>query len=68
MIKPKALEKGDTIGLIAPASPPRIGGIVDKCVKILKQQGYHVVEGESCRHKYGHLAGTDEVRAKGILR
>lgn len=70
MIKPKALRKGDTIGLIAPSSPIREDNTaeVEKSVAALKAQGFNVVVGESCYSRYGYLSGTDEVRAADINR
>ena len=66
LIKPKALKKGDTVGLIAPSSPTHKPGSLEMCVNVLQQQGFRVVVGESCRVKYGYLSGKDEIRAKDL--
>lgn len=66
MIKPRALKKGDTIGLVAPASPVLMPGGVEKAVKVLKEQGFNLVIGESCTKNYGYLSGSDEIRADDI--
>lgn len=66
MIKPKALKKGDTIGLIAPSGAVRDVTAVDRCITILEGHGFKILVGESCRERYGYLSGTDEVRAKDI--
>ncbi|EYE87747.1 peptidase S66 [Fervidicella metallireducens AeB] len=67
MIKPYALKKGDTIGVVAPASPTKnILDVVEKAKTILEKQGFKVIIGESCYKQEGYLAGTDEIRAKDI--
>ena len=60
---PKPLYKGDTIGIVAPASNLR-----DYTIKEVKEKlesyGYNVKIGKSCNLKYrGYLAGEDEIRA-----
>ena len=62
MIKPKALKFGDTIGVVAPASPT-LEENVEKAHKKLKDLGFKVKMGKSCYEKYGYLAGTDSLRA-----
>lgn len=66
MRKGKRLSKGDTIGLIAPSSPP-----ADQDVKRAKEElemlGFSVVVGQSCSEVYGgYLAGAPELRANDI--
>jgi len=66
MIFPPKLKPGDTIGLVAPASPVPSDEI-DKCVLLLQNMGYRVKEGANCRKVYhGYLAGTDKERARDI--
>lgn len=65
MIKPKALKFGDTIGVVAPASPT-LEENVEKAHKKLKDLGFKVKMGKSCYEKYGYLAGTDSLRAEDI--
>ncbi|CAK7077760.1 LD-carboxypeptidase [Tissierella sp. P1] len=65
MIKPKALKLGDTIGIIAPASPTteeRVKKAHDKLIEM----GFEVKIGKSPYEKYGYLSGTDAVRAEDI--
>jgi muramoyltetrapeptide carboxypeptidase len=67
----KALRAGETIGLIAPASPPRSEERVEKAVGYLERQGYRVEIG---KHLYdaaksqdlGYLAASDENRVADI--
>ena len=66
--KPKALKKGDRIGLIAPASPVSHPDRVEDSVKKLKEFGFEVTVGDSCYGNYGYLAGEDSLRAKDINR
>lgn len=66
MIKPKALRQGSTIGLVAPSSPVRIEGGVERSIQSLEKQGFKVIQGESCGKKNGFLSGTDEERARDI--
>ena len=65
MIKPKALEFGDTIGVIAPASPTSKANI-KKAEKKLVEMGFKVKMGESCFETYGYLSGTDDIRARDL--
>lgn len=66
MIKPKVLKKGDTIGLVAPASPVKHIASVDRSVGVLIAQGFNVVVGPSCYGSYGYLAASDTIRAADI--
>lgn len=65
MLKPKVLKSGDTIGIIAPASPS-----TEKKVKLVQEQmaalGYRVKFGQSCYETHGYLAGSDALRAEDI--
>ena len=65
MIKPKVLKAGDTIGVVAPASPskPEEVKVVEE---LLKKLGFKAKLGESCFSRYGYLAGSDAIRAKDI--
>lgn len=61
MILPKRLQKGDTVGVIAPASPPEETLLV-KGISVLEKLGLTVRVGRNTTKKYGYLAGTDEER------
>lgn len=64
-IKPKRLCPGDTIGVIAPASPGdrelALAG-----VKWLEEQGFRVELGASVDQTLGYLSGPDALRAADI--
>lgn len=66
MVFPKTLNKGDTIGLVAPASPiPKEN--ISKCRQAVETLGYKVVMGDSADKNYlGYLSGDDDVRARDI--
>lgn len=63
MVIPKALPKGGTIGLIAPASPQRDEARLERGVRYLERCGYRVVPGANLHRRHaGYLAGTDDER------
>lgn len=71
--KPRALRKGQTIALVAPASPGWMDGGIEKGIAYLESLGYRVVVGDSCRRDDfratdGYLAGSDRDRASEINR
>lgn len=66
MIKPLCLERGDTIGVIAPASPVFESERIELGIDLLKAVGFNVRLGESCYKKYGYLSGSDSLRAQDI--
>lgn len=65
MNKPKALKKGDTIGLISPASPTTKEN-VEKAKEKIIEMGFKVKMGNSPYERYGYLSGSDEIRANDI--
>lgn len=66
MLLGRKLQKGDTIGLIAPSGAVRKEGAIERAIEETKRMGYNVKIGESCGKVYGYLSGTDEVRARDI--
>lgn len=65
MIKPKGLKIGDTLGVVAPASPTTKEK-VQLAQEKLTEMGFKVIMGESCYSNYGYLAGSDELRAEDL--
>lgn len=66
MIVPEKLKKGETIALLAPASPVQ-KDVAIYCAKNLEAYGYQVYLYKSCYTNYhGYLAGTDEMRAEEL--
>lgn len=65
-IFPKALQEGDTIGIVSPA-----GAIFESepyaiAKESFEAMGLNVQFGEFTKSRYGHLAGTDEERAREL--
>ena len=65
-IKPKRIRKGDTIGLIAPASPIYDQTQFDKMIKNVSGLGFKVKVGTYANSKKGYLAGTDKQRVEDL--
>ncbi|MDC3424487.1 LD-carboxypeptidase [Aquibacillus sp. 3ASR75-11] len=65
MLLPKRLHIGDTIGIIAPASPPNLENL-EKGIIFLKSLGLHVKLGKHVTSTYGYLAGTDQKRLDDV--
>lgn len=65
MIKPKALKLGNTIGVVAPASPAGKENTI-KAKEALIKMGFKVKMGESCYSTHGYLAGTDDIRVRDL--
>ena len=65
MIKPKKLQKGDTIGIIGCAgfATP---DLIEKGTKILAEMGYKVKIGKSCGKTWYSFSGEDQLRADDI--
>lgn len=62
IIKPRRLQVGDTVGVVAPASwPDRTKAL--RAVELLKRWGLNVQYGQSLSRRHGYLAGTDPERA-----
>lgn len=65
MMKPSKLKKGDKVGVIAPASPPKSEPL-KKGIRFLEELGLKVKVGNSVHKKYGYLAGNDTERIEDI--
>ncbi len=66
IIKPKALKKGDTIGVVSPASKPGNEENYFKGIKYLEQLGYSVKSGKYNLSIHGYLAGDDDARLEDL--
>ncbi|QVY61878.1 S66 peptidase family protein [Cytobacillus gottheilii] len=64
-IKPKRLQKGDTIGIISPASPPNAENL-ERSFSFLEQLGLKYKVGNHVYAQNGYLAGEDEERLKDL--
>jgi muramoyltetrapeptide carboxypeptidase len=60
-VKPNRLEKGDTVAVIAPASPPNKENL-KRGLKFLEELGLNYKLGKSLYAEFGYLAGNDQER------
>lgn len=64
---PKALKRGDTIGVIAPGGAVFNSDSIEKCRVKLDTLGLKMVKGKTLSTRNGYLSDTDENRAKDIM-
>ncbi|KMY49159.1 S66 peptidase family protein [Peribacillus loiseleuriae] len=64
-VKPARLQKGDTVGVIAPASPPDQAKI-KQALSFFTELGLHYKLGKNIECQYGYLAGSDEERVEDV--
>src|SRR6266436_6304322 len=67
-IKPPRLSYGDTIGIVAPASPPPDPKATDRAVEVLQGLGFKVKLAPNVRKRWGFLAGSDRERAADLMQ
>ncbi|WP_192350616.1 LD-carboxypeptidase [Algoriphagus sp. Y33] len=63
VLLPKAIKKGDTIGLISPSAATADRMQFTYAKEALEALGFEVMPGKNLMNRRGHLAGTDEERA-----
>lgn len=63
MLHPKKLSKGDTIGVISPASPSEKKSDIKRGIETLEEWGYKVVLGKNVNKTKGFVAASEEERA-----
>jgi len=68
LIRPKRLEPGDTIGIVAPASAPPDPETIDRSVAVLEALGFEAKLAPNVRRRRGFLAGNDRERASDLMR
>ncbi|NOQ72802.1 MAG: LD-carboxypeptidase [Crocinitomix sp.] len=66
-IYPKALRRGDLIGITAPAGSIWNRNHIEKVENILHDQGFKTKVGKTCFEQEGYLAGTDELRSTELM-
>lgn len=66
-VLPKALLKGDIIGITAPAGSIWNAAHIDKVQKILHDMGFQTRLGKTLYEQEGYLAGSDEMRASELM-
>jgi muramoyltetrapeptide carboxypeptidase len=67
LLKPERLCFGDTVGVVAPASPPPDPKAVDRAAEALERYGFKPKLGKHVRERHGFLAGGDRDRAADIM-
>jgi muramoyltetrapeptide carboxypeptidase len=67
LLKPERLHFGDTVGVVAPSSPPPDPKAVDRAVEALERYGFKPKLGKFVRERHGFLAGNDRDRAADIM-
>lgn len=68
IVKPKRLARGDTIGLIAPASNAWEDEDIRISIDIVKSLGFRVRQGRHLFLRTNYLAGPDKERAEDVNR
>jgi muramoyltetrapeptide carboxypeptidase len=63
MIKAKHLSKGDTIGVISPASPSEKKSDITRATEYLENLGYKIILGKNVNKTKGFTAASEEDRA-----
>jgi len=66
IIFPPRFAMDDTIGIVAPASPPEKPEIIDEAIARFTALGFKIKPGKNLRQRDGYLAGSDEERAADI--
>jgi len=67
VLKPPPLRRGDTIGIVAPASNIQRDQL-DLGIKRLQELGYQVIVGESVYERDLYFAGSAEARVRDLMR
>lgn len=68
LLKPERLCLGDTVGIIAPSSPPQDPQAVDRAAEALERFGFKPKLAENIRGRHGFLAGGDRERAADLMQ
>lgn len=67
-LKPRRLNPGDTIGIVAPASAPPNPAAIDRSVEVLESLSFKVKLAPNVRKRWGFLAGSDRDRASDLMK
>lgn len=66
IILPRALKRGDTLGIVSPAGATYVAEPVERAVETLTAMGFKVKPSPSLKARYGHFAGNDQTRADAV--
>lgn len=67
LLKPRALKRGDKVGLVSPASRPDGPAVIAQAQKVMEWMGFKPVLGEHALHMQGFLAGSDAERLSDLM-
>ncbi len=62
ILKPRALQRGDTVAIVFPCSRPLYPGLIAQAKAKLEEAGFRAIVGRHARDLYGDFAGRDEAR------
>jgi muramoyltetrapeptide carboxypeptidase len=65
-IKPRALQRGDTVGIVTLGSPLN-ADVINRRISYLQSIGLVVIVGRHVYDENGYLAGTDQERAEDLM-
>jgi muramoyltetrapeptide carboxypeptidase len=68
LIRPRHLEPGATLGIIAPASAPPDPKNIDRAVAALEKLKFKIKLAKNVRQRHGFLAGSDRERAADLMQ
>jgi len=68
LLKPERLCFGDTVGIVAPSSPPPDPKAVDRAAEALERYGFVPKLAANVRARHGFLAGGDRERAADVMQ
>ena len=66
-IKPERLTRGDTVGIITPASAPPDPKNIDRSIAAVERLGFKPRLARNARARWGFLAGSDRERAADLM-
>lgn len=66
LVKPRRLQPGDTVALVAPAGAIYERAPVDRAIDLVQALGFKVSAPAQLRSRYGHFAGSDAERAAAV--
>jgi muramoyltetrapeptide carboxypeptidase len=67
-IQPPAIKRGDTIAVVAPASPVDRRDGLERGISVLEAMGFRVRFDERILESFRYLAGEDHARAEELMR
>src|SRR6266478_4909513 len=68
LIRPFRLQRGDTVGIVAPASAPPDPKAIDRSITAVEHLGFKPKLGSNVRKRWGFLAGSDRQRAGDLMK